>query len=142
MHNLIFGSIEEKSSNSWYFVGEKKNGVEGANFCDSYFFVVIDDFWSDVDELIDDLFGGFIDDDFVVEVGKGGDEFLNLLRVHFGYLLVQFNCCFDFGDFCLFPEEVDESVDVLIVVFDDVGVFEKLGFFFGVGVFVLEESGG
>jgi hypothetical protein len=87
------------------------------------------------------LFGGFVEDDFAVELCEGGDELFDLLLFHLADFLVQLLDCLDLGDFCFFPQEGDEAVDVMIVILDDVGTFEELLLFFGVGGPILEEGG-
>lgn len=91
-------------------------------------------------ELVDDLFGGLVENDFQVELGEGGDEFLHIISCHFVDLLMEFENGFNFGDLRFFAQEGDESVDILVVVLYDWCVFEEVLFLLGGVGFVLKEG--
>jgi len=54
---------------------------------------------------------------------------------------MQLHSSFNFGDFGFLSEQGYKSIDVVVVVLDDIGIFKEGLLFFCVGGFVLKEGG-
>ena len=65
-----------------------------------------------------------------------------MLSFHFRHFFIELQYGLYLGDFCLLSEQRDEAVDILIVVLNDLCIFEKLFFFLSGAGLVLQEGGG
>lgn len=88
------------------------------------------------------MLGRLVEDHFQEELSKGRHKLFNLLCSHFSHLLLELQHGLYLGDFCLLSQQRDEAVDILIVVLDDLCIFEELFFFLSGAGLVLQEGSG
>ncbi len=95
----------------------------------------------DDNKLVYNLLRWLVENDFRVKMSKSGDEFLYLFRFHLANFFSELRYCFDFGDFSFFSKQRNQSVDVLIVILNNLSILEKSLLFLSGVALILQESG-
>lgn len=93
-------------------------------------------------ELLYNLLGRLVEDHFEEELSKGRNKLFNLLCSHLAHFFLELEHSLNLRDFRLLSEQRDQAIDILIVVLDDLCIFEELFFFLSGAGLVLQEGGG
>ena len=121
--NFLLVARKEHLCQFLNFLRYQKRRIQSVNLLDRDLFMIDQYIIYDIDELINNLLGRLVKDDFHIKLCKCWYELLNLFSTHLVYFLMKLQSCFNLGCLCFFTEKRDDSVDVLIMVLNYLCVF-------------------
>lgn len=121
-------------------MGQQQGSIQCTNLRNDCLLVGSQEINSHRRELLSYLLGGLVEHHLQVKLGESGNELLNLLLPHLVDLLVQLQHGLDLCHLSLLPQKSNQSVDVRVVVLDDLRVLEESLLLLGSAALALQKG--